>query len=222
MKDISPNPIVARIDEVIAKRGMSRRGLSIKAGLSPEFVRKIHERGPDASTSIDNIRALADALGMTVQELLPDMDLAEPSSERQQAQKGFLSDVPILGTANGSAIGAFQLSNDPIGYAPRPPGLAQVAQAYALYIRNDSMAPKHPQGDLVFVHPFKPPRQGDSVIIQTVNSEGGVEAFIKTLGKETPEWHIFHQLNPAAELKFKPSTVRYIHKVLTTAEMFGV
>ena len=97
----------------------------------------------------------------------------------------------------------------------------RVDEAYALYIRNESMWPRYPHGDLVFVHPHKPARSGEGVIVQVAKPDGTIEAYIKELDKTSGEWLIVKQLNPPAELKFKADTVHAIHKVMTTAELFN-
>lgn len=170
---------------------------------------------------------LAAAIGVPIDEILP-TEIQEPTSQFGPASPRIYdrirtgATVPILGTANGSAIGAFMLSNDPIGYAARPPGLQAVRDPYALYVRSESMEPRFRQGELVFVNPHKPPRVGDDVIVQVEKSQNEIEAYIKTLARMPGEWLTVRQLNPPAELQFKPSTIRAVHLVMTTNDLFNV
>ncbi len=198
---------------------MSRFAAEEKAQLGEGYIRKIKSRGPNASTSLDNLMKLAAAIGCPVTDLAPDVEISPAYPMTNTAPVTL--DIPILGTANGSTIGAFQLTNDPIGHVARPPGLLRVDDAYALYVRNESMIPRYPHGDLVFVHPHKPPRAGEGVIVQVGRPDGTTEAYIKELGRVSGEWLIVNQLNPPAELKFKADTVRSVHKVMTTAELFN-
>ena len=215
----NPNTLIERIDAALKKAGMSRFAAEEKAGLGEGYIRKIKSRGPSASTSLDNLMKLAAAIGCPVTDLAPDVEITPAYPLGLPAPAAL--DIPILGTANGSTIGAFQLTNDPIGHVSRPPGLMRVDEAYALYIRNESMWPRYPHGDLVFVHPHKPARSGEGVIVQVAKPDGTIEAYIKELDKTSGEWLIVKQLNPPAELKFKADTVHAIHKVMTTAELFN-
>jgi hypothetical protein len=58
------NPIVARLDEHIARRGGSRRKISTDAGLDPGFLQKLNDRGPLAGTLTENLTKLAEATGV--------------------------------------------------------------------------------------------------------------------------------------------------------------
>jgi phage repressor protein C with HTH and peptisase S24 domain len=228
MPNTQKNTLIEAIDEAIQRAGLSRRSAALKANLSPEVIRKIAERGPQASANLKTLKKIADALNVPVETftslLSPESQLHLRTAAPVQATRApttMREDLPILGTANGSAIGAFALNTSPIGYVARPPGLAFTPDAYALYVRNESMSPRYLPGDLVFVHPHKPARIGDAVIIQVDRGQGEIEAYIKYLSRRTAEWDVFEQTNPAAELKFSPSMIRYIHKVMTTAELFN-
>lgn len=221
------HPLVSRIDRALTSANLTRNAAERRAGLGQGFIRAIGRRGPASTIGLESLRKLADAIGCPVEELLDETSSTAPQARalmRLPPQGRPVSrslDVPILGTANGSAIGAFQMTPGAIGYVPRPPGLAHVQDAYALYVRNDSMSPKHAQGDLVFVHPHKPPKPGDSVIIQVTTPNRQPEAYIKIFTKNATDWLVAQQINPAAELKFAVNTVAAVHKVLTTAELFN-
>ena len=76
-------------------------------------------------------------------------------------------DVPVMGTATcNSDNGSFKLDTSIIDYVHRPPALLMTKDLYALYVEGDTMEPRFNAGDLVFVHPHKPVRIGDSVVVQ--------------------------------------------------------
>lgn len=131
-------------------------------------------------------------------------------------------DVPVYGTAAGSVVGAFQFDGV-VDYVRRPPALMGVPVAYALYITGSSMEPEHNPGDLRFIHPGRPPRIGDTVIVQTKNHEAdGITAYIKTLVRMNDAKVFLHQRNPEATIELDRRTVVAVHRVLTLNELFGV
>ena len=135
------------------------------------------------------------------------------------------NDVPVKGTAAGSHLrGAFQLEVDTIvDWVRRPPALSGARHAYALFIEGSSMEPRYLPGDLVFVHPDRPPRPGDTVVVQAqAGPHAPVEATIGYLRRRTERAVVIAKINPAAEVELKADTVKAIHKVLTTNELFGV
>lgn len=85
------------------------------------------------------------------------------------------------------------------------------------------MEPEHRPGDLRFIHPDRPPRIGDSVIVQTRNREHEpIAATIGHLLRRTATHIVIGKLNPPAEVHVKRDTVIALHKVLTLNELFGV
>lgn len=135
------------------------------------------------------------------------------------------NDVPVLGTAAGSHLrGAFQLDEaNIVDWVRRPPALAGAKTAYAIYVEGSSMAPEHNAGDLRFVHPGRPPRIGDTVIVQLRNGpHEPIEASIGHYRRKTATQLVIGKLNPEAEVQLKLDIVIDIHKVLTMNELFGV
>lgn len=158
--------------------------------------------------------------GVTPLRLATDVRIAEvsPPSRMQMA-----NDVPVMGTAAGSHLkGAFQFSMDPIDYVRRPPALVGARDVYSLYVEGESMEPEFRPGQLIYVHPHKPPRIGDAVVIQCVMADGSYEATIGIYARRTAEMIAIHKHNPKATIEINRSIVAAIHKVLTTNELFGV
>lgn len=130
--------------------------------------------------------------------------------------------LPVLGTAAGSETGAMQLEQTVIDYVRRPPGLEAVGDAYGIYVIGDSMEPKYPNGDLVLVHPHRPPRPGDDVVLQIQNGpDQPAEAFLKHLVRQTADTITVRQYNPEKELVFDRQQVVAMHKVMPLHELLG-
>ncbi|PRD42346.1 XRE family transcriptional regulator [Phyllobacterium phragmitis] len=133
------------------------------------------------------------------------------------------NDVPVLGTAAGSHHAGSFIMEGIIDYVRRPPALVGARNVYAVFIEGTSMEPEHNPGDLRFIHPDRPARVGDSVIIQT--SKGAmenVEGTIGRLAKRTATTITLQKLNPPALIEFEIATIFAMHKVLTMNELFGM
>ncbi len=128
------------------------------------------------------------------------------------------------GTAAGSHLsGAFQLGDNVIDWARRPPAMNGARDLYALYVEGSSMEPEHRPGDLRFVHPGRPPRLGDSVIVQIRYAEHDpIQAMIGHLVRRTGDKVVIGKLNPEATVELKRGHVLAVHKVLTMNELFGL
>lgn len=94
-------------------------------------------------------------------------------------------EVPVMGTAAcNSDNGSFKLDTSIIDYVHRPPALLITKDLYALYVEGDTMEPRFTAGDLVFVHPNKPVRIGDSVVVQIAKTiDEPIEAMIAVFGE---------------------------------------
>lgn len=218
---LSSNPLLAKIDEIRLhmKGAPSRNQISVRAGLNRDTLRQLDLRGREASLSVPSLNALAEALGVDAVELI---SVAPRHAVAHDPRRHVVAPhlIPVLGNAAGAVVGAMVLG-EPIDQVERPPALLHVPDAYAVFISGDSMRPLHSSGDLRFVHPHKPPRAGDSVIVQTREAGEGVCGWIKILDRQNGPWLICRQLNPEGEYKFNINSVLAWHRVLTTAELFN-
>jgi phage repressor protein C with HTH and peptisase S24 domain len=69
--------------------------------------------------------------------------------------------IPILGGAGPGVL----FEDQPVGRTPRPPALAGVRGAYAVYAAGDAMEPRYMPGWLLYVHPNKPVIRGRDVVV---------------------------------------------------------
>lgn len=218
-----------RIRNRLDETGMSPEEASRKAGLDKTYLRKLFER-PASQPGAETLRKLADALDTTTAALLGEAKPAPIVTDIRSAAvavpplTAMPNDLPVRGTAAGSHLrGAFELEAGIVDWVRRPPALSGAANAYALYIEGTSMVPEHNPGDLRIVHPDRPPRIGDSVVVQVrISRDAAIEATIGHLLRRTERAVIIGKLNPKAEVELKRDTVVAIHKVLTLNELFGV
>lgn len=232
-----------KLKRLIEQRGTTPGAVSLSAGLDKSYLRKLFER-PDATPKFDTLIKLADVLDVPVGDLMdPSEGVATGAglqgqrnypgagkAEFRQAQgltppgpMAMPADIPVMGTAAGSIIGAFKLETGVIDYVRRPPALATARDIYAIFVEGESMSPEHKPGDLRFVNPHRPVMIGDSVIVQVkTNEHDPVEAYIGHLAKRTAEHVFIGKLNPVSTVRLSRGTVKAIHKVLTMNDLFGV
>ncbi|CAM1656887.1 Peptidase S24/S26A/S26B/S26C [Bartonella apihabitans] len=134
-----------------------------------------------------------------------------------------LQDVPVMGTAAcNTDNGSFKLDSSIIDYVHRPPALLMTKGLYALYVEGDTMEPRFNAGDLIFVHPHKPVRIGDSVVVQIAKSiDEPIKAMIAVLAKRTSHEVFLQKYIPDKIISFDNANIVSIHKILEMRELFG-
>lgn len=189
-----------------------------------------------AKPSIERLAELAKLFGVSTDTLLTGTPLNTviptanikndviPANVELPPRQYMPQDVPVMGTAACNADhGSFKLDASIIDYVRRPPGLLTTKDVYALYVEGDSMEPRFTAGDLVFVHPRKPVRIGDSVVVQIAKSENEpIEAMIAVLSKRTSHEVFLQKYNPNKIIHFDNANIVAIHKILEMTELFGL
>jgi phage repressor protein C with HTH and peptisase S24 domain len=221
-------PIMAAIIRLAAERRIDLTSLATEAGLSPNTLTKARKRGSGLSER--SVQMLLDYLKVSPNELIPaaapPAHIPRGEVRRAPARKiptaPMTKDLPIMGTAAGAAINnGFEITTHVTEYVSRAPGLVGVPDAYAIFVVGESMMPQHHPRDLCLIHPYRPYKRGDSVIIQVRAQPGGpLQGYIKVFKSETADHLVVEQHNPKAELKFLKNTVVSVHKVMTMNELF--
>lgn len=218
-----------KIRQRLKDLGLSARKASLKVGPNADLIRSVlRDRTQDPRG--ETLRRIATALEVSPEWLLGDAADAPPPPMLRQDLTGSLwgdggmpRDVPVYGTAAGALATSFEFSGGIVDRVARPPGLAGAPDAYALYVTGTSMEPEHRHGDLRFVHPHRPVRPGDTVILQIHHGDRTkLQLYIKHLERQGDDKIVTTQLNPYAEISWKRAYVEAVHKVLTIGELFGV
>ncbi|HXI40266.1 MAG TPA: LexA family transcriptional regulator [Bryobacteraceae bacterium] len=124
-------------------------------------------------------------------------------------------DLPVFATSQGGK-GAIVLSSDPVDWVARPEPLARVRDGYGVMVTGESMFPALEPGDIVHVHPHRPPRDGSTCIFQAHQADGTVLSSIKYLRRQTAdtwyvkEWNSDGKLTPR-EFTMKKSEWQICH-----------
>jgi phage repressor protein C with HTH and peptisase S24 domain len=110
----------------------------------------------------------------------------------------------------GGSEGWFIDNGEVQGLTVRPEVLIGVKDAYAVYVRDLSMAPAFEPNFLVWVDPSRPVMPGNDVVIQLTDGQ----AFIKRLVRCTQRAVICRQWNPARDVDFPAAKVKAVHLVV--------
>lgn len=138
---------------------------------------------------------------------------SSPNLQSSNQEKRFLTgeqDLPILGHAKGGEDGFFIENGEIAGYTMRPYILNGVSDAYAVNIWDTSMEPAFKHGHIAWVHPRKPVKAGDDVVVQLHDGQ----ALIKCLVRQTETFLILHQYKPDKDIRIPQENVKSIHLVV--------
>lgn len=124
--------------------------------------------------------------------------------------------VPIRGQSMGGNEGALIFTaDDNFGEIEAPPRLHRVPDAYAVYVRGDSMLERFKHGEVVYVHPYEPYKKDDDVVIQVQTADDApVVGYVKRFVSMDDRTLKVMQLHPRKMLSFPRNTVIAIHKVV--------
>lgn len=222
-------PLAEAIRREMTARGFNQKSLAEAAGLNVTAVRDILI-GKSRSPRGDTISKIAAALGVGAGVLLGEVGIAP----RDEVDLGTIQplpgnatmsrDLPVIGTAAGGDNGDFDMNGQVVDYVRRPPALAGLKEAFAIYLVGHSMEPRYDNGGLLFVHPGRPVSPGCDVLVELHGEHGGVgHCMVKTLVRQAGGNYILQQYNPPRDdIEVRTERVRHIYRVLRNEELLGV
>lgn len=208
--------------------GLTQKGLAERMGLNPAAVnRMLYGR---RHIRADEIPVIEDYLGIhldlsTVPAPTPDVDFEYRQTHSSARYRG-LSDVPqesfsppvgasymvpVYGAIMGQFEKGFHLNTGTISdWVPRHPAQFGIKDAFALYVSSESMEPRYFRGELIYVHPGRPPESNKDCVIE-LNSG---EAFIKRFLRQAPGAVRVVQFNPPEERDIPKADIKTIYMVV--------
>ena len=154
-------------------------------------------------------------MGAKPQTMSPAAVAARVATRDAEAPAFPAKSLPVFASAQGGDDGSVIIGNEPIDWITRPEPLLTVADAYAVYITGDSMAPAFDHGDTALVHPHLPVGRGDDVIFQTDNRPGeDRKALIKRLVTTSQQIWTVEQFNPRREFTLTRSSWPKAHFIV--------
>jgi len=214
-KPLLPVPLAAKIAEALVGKGeppISREEVLALAGVRPDEDGRL-----TASAGIYTLTSNNEDL-----DGQPEIDLENATI--LPASNSLLRDLPVHGVAVGGTEGEFSFNGSVVDYIRRPPSLMKIRNAFGVYVSGDSMSPRFDHGDLVFVHPGRPPQPGNDVIIELHGEHGTPgSCYLKRLVRRTKDKVILAQFNPPRDdIIIETQRIKTIYRILTAAEIMGV
>lgn len=227
------NRMTQRIHDRIRKvlettRGLTQKGLAEHMGLNPAAVNRMlygrrHIMAEEiplieeyigqrleltkAAPSV-NTEYRQDARQKVLHKLsdIPLQPLAPASPENASAQM-----VPVYGYAACSLQNGLNLSNgEVVDWVTRHPALIGIRDAFAVYVFSDSMEPRYFRGELVYVHPGRPPEMNRDCLIEMQNGD----AYIKRFLRQDEDKIRVAQFNPPEEKEIAKEDIKAIYAVV--------
>lgn len=216
-------------------RGLTQQQLADAIGRDKSVLSKL-ERGLSGITSA-TLAALADAFQVSAAALYePPPEATRPLSPGETGQVGSVSvpqpprttaeglvtdglvgnhpDLPIYASAQGGKTGMV-LRYEPIDWVKRPEPLMNVRAGFGMYVVGDSMEPAYRQGDMILIHPNRPPNAGDDVLVIKRNGDDSDhEALIKRLIAESSQTVRLAQFNPPEEFSIARDDVQAVFLIV--------
>lgn len=228
------------------RMGVDQAAFAKAVGIKPVTYRAYEN---DQNGFAKRAPELAAALGVSSDWLIrggpapttpPPSQIPEPNGVLAPPMEGaslarMARDVPVYGTAlggieviDGQAIEQTDLNTGAVvEYVKRPPILDGRADIYGLYIQGSSMAPRHEEGDTIFIERKRTPRVGDDVVVYLRpgdDSDDGVTAssvYIKRLIRTTAAYIELEQFTPAEIFKLPRERVLRVERVIPWRELIG-
>lgn len=217
------------INNLFAGRAASStvwRELARELGIDEQEMRQMMTeagRDPERVTSLAGLRKYRAVLPPATlgipsawheQPLRPNATIGEETNMEPRKKKL----LPVLGEAVGGEDGEYIFNGSVLDYVDCPPSLENVPNAYAVYIDGESMVPRFRPGETVWVHPTKPPRRGDDVVIQIHpdNEDDGAppRGFVKEFVGWTANKLVLQQYNPTKKIEFTREQVVSVHPII--------
>jgi phage repressor protein C with HTH and peptisase S24 domain len=213
------------------RRGWSQAELGKRVGISQPAIRKIEVGTTSKSKHLPKI---AEELGIPLAKLDPALSQHNGSGTINQTRHNPVTrtnpelhtfpgerlmgatDLPVHSIVQGGR-GALVLSSEPFTQIGRPHNLLGIKDAYGVLVSGGSMALEFREGDIAYVNPHLPPREGDPCVFQSHKDDGAVEAVIKYLARSGDAsdalWYV-EQSNPAKKFTLKKSEWQICHVVV--------
>jgi phage repressor protein C with HTH and peptisase S24 domain len=164
------------IDALARQYGLTPSGLARKAGLDPTTFNKskrITREGKLRWPSTESISKILRATGAGLDEFIAHVGSEHGPKVSQR--------VKLIGFGQAGAAGLFDDAGRPTGAAWDELAFPEIgdADAYALEISGDALAPVYRDGDVIVVSPAANVRRGDRVLVKTVDNAVMVRQLVR-------------------------------------------
>lgn len=207
--------------EQLDKKGVNAKEASLAIGANHAYLQQFLNRGVPRSLPEDKREKLAQFLGVEQSRLSnvkhkSGVKIAPAQNARLAGNVGLTVTVPAYGQARGGKDGQFPLNGNKVADVVAPPSLANVPDAYAVYVVGSSMEPRYFAGECVFVNPRLPLTRGCFVVAQIAAAVEGdaPDAYIKRYVNQDAKVLRLEQFNPRKTLTFPAVKVVSVHRIV--------
>jgi len=223
----------ARRLKILRERaGLSMRAVAEALGWTLTRYQHYEDRYRRKFLPLDLARSLADIFAVRGVPSADVMALAgletpapAPSAESAAARGPFLPrpieapvmpprDLPVMGAVKGGAEGFYFNEGEAKEIVVRPPGLAGVSNAFALYVDGESMEPRYYAGEMLYVNPNRPVTRGCFVAVEMTDGQGLIKQFVR----RNDEHLVLVQFNPPKEIRLPIDRVKRIYRITGSGE----
>jgi phage repressor protein C with HTH and peptisase S24 domain len=223
MTDISE--AARRLKALRERTGLAMREVAEALGWTLTRYQHYEDRYKREHLPLDFVRRLLplfEARGVPGAELLALAGLSDseiPGSLRARRATGAMlppagRDLPVLGAVKGGSEGFYFNEGDAKEYLVRPPTLAGVANAFALYVEGDSMEPRYFAGELLYVNPNRPITRNCFVAVELADGQGLIKQFLR----RSDEQVVLRQFNPAKDIRIAVRDLKRIYRITGSSE----
>ena len=240
---VTQSPAAVGLKRLRNQAGLSVRAVAAAIGCPPSTYASYEDKYKKARLPLDLVErlvpvfapkgvppaALFELAGLRGEMPATELDFERPAETGSEVlavppTDAMPRDIQVQGVAIGGADGDFSFNGTVIDHVRRPPGLTGARGAFAIYVVGDSMSPRFEDGDLIFVHPGRPPRPGDDVVVELRGADGAAgPCYVKRLLRRTASRVVLRQFNPPRDdIAIPARQVKDIYRIMTPAELLGV
>ena len=204
-------------------KSLSQKGLARAMGLNPAAInRMLHGARKIKVDELSIIEAYLgqnyDAPGRALPPLrLRDETYASMSNVIGQDVTGLdnridmARTIPVYGCLDEAAAPDVNLDDDdPIDWVVRHPGQSGIHNAFAIYVFSSDMKPRYFPGELIYIHPGRPPESGKDCVIKAKDGQIFIRKYID---REGDNFHV-RQYNPPQDDILKRADISEIYTVI--------
>jgi SOS-response transcriptional repressor LexA len=224
--------LAARRLKLLRERaGLSMRAVSEALGWTLTRYQHYEDRYRRAYLPLELARLLADILaprGVPAADVLAlaGLDTEPPRAATPPSPPaGFLPrpleipaipvrDLPVMGAVKGGAEGFYFNEGEAKEYIVRPPSLAGVSNAFALYVDGESMEPRYYAGETLYVNPNRPLTRNCFVAVELADGQCLIKQFVR----RSDDHLVLAQFNPAKEIRLPITKVKRIYRITGSGE----
>jgi len=205
--------------------GLTQKGLAHKMGLNPAAVNRMLYG--QRKIAVDEVPVIESYLSAHYQENDPGYGANYRSSEDiygsqslpgQESKGAFdVSDVknwlenqvPVYGQENGTGVLSIK-QGEIIDWVIRHPSQKGITNAFAVYVPSETMSPRYYVGELIYIHPGRPPEIGKDCLIELKN---GAVYILRYIGQNSSKVS-GEQINPKKTMAWNMAEVQSIYSIV--------